>query len=94
MSQPQRILYVEGNTDGTIGGSYFSLLFLVQGLDRRRYEPVVVFQREHTLWSRLRADRGDPPRAQAAVVRLRHASSPRRLARAAGCCRWPWSRAD
>ena len=53
MSQPQRIVYVEGNTDGTIGGSYFSLLFLVQGLDRRRYEPVVVFQREHTLWSRF-----------------------------------------
>jgi glycosyltransferase involved in cell wall biosynthesis len=53
MSQPQRIVYVEGNTDGTVGGSYFSLLFLVQGLDRRRYEPVVVFQREHTLWARF-----------------------------------------
>jgi glycosyltransferase involved in cell wall biosynthesis len=55
MTQPQRIVYLEGNTDGTVGGSYFSLLFLVQGLDRRRYEPIVVFQREHTLWSRFEA---------------------------------------
>ena len=31
----------------------------------------------------VRADRGDPPRAQAVVVRLRHAPPPRRLARAA-----------
>jgi glycosyltransferase involved in cell wall biosynthesis len=39
----QRMLYVEGNVDGTIGGSYFSLLFLVAGLDRTRFEPIVVF---------------------------------------------------
>lgn len=61
MAHPKRILYVEGNVDGTIGGSYFSLLFLVQGLDRTRYEPTVVFQREHSLWSRFEA---------AAAVRL------------------------
>lgn len=44
-----RILYVEGNVDGTIGGSYFSLLFLVAELDRSRFEPIVVFCTEHAL---------------------------------------------
>ncbi len=43
MTHAQRILYVEGNVDGTVGGSYFSLLHLVSGLDRSKYEPVVVF---------------------------------------------------
>src|SRR5262245_48901665 len=51
----QRILYVEGNVDGTIGGSYYSLLFLVAGLDRARYEPVVVFARDNGLVPRFRA---------------------------------------
>lgn len=27
---PARVLYVEGNYDGTVGGSYFSLLFLLE----------------------------------------------------------------
>ena len=39
----KRILYVDSNVDGTIGGAYFSLLYLVTGLDRKRYEPLVVF---------------------------------------------------
>lgn len=51
----RRILYVEGNRDGTIGGSYFSLLFLVTGLDRSRYEPIVVFHAENALISRFRS---------------------------------------
>jgi glycosyltransferase involved in cell wall biosynthesis len=55
MSEPARVVYVEGNTDGTIGGSYFSLLFLVQGLNRARYRPTVVFQRQHALWDRFAA---------------------------------------
>jgi glycosyltransferase involved in cell wall biosynthesis len=45
----RKILYVEGNTDGTVGGSYFSLLFLTSGLDRKRFEPTVVFARENSL---------------------------------------------
>ncbi len=53
-SAPTRVLYLEGNTDGTIGGSYFSLLYLIQGLDRTRYEPIVVFQREHVLLPQFR----------------------------------------
>jgi glycosyltransferase involved in cell wall biosynthesis len=48
-STPARIVYCEGNVDGTIGGSYYSLLYLVKNLDRRRFEPVVVFQAEHSL---------------------------------------------
>jgi glycosyltransferase involved in cell wall biosynthesis len=51
----RRILYVEGNVDGTIGGSFFSLLFLVQGLDKSKYAPVVVFSFEHRLFPRYEA---------------------------------------
>ncbi len=49
----KHILYVEGNEDGTIGGSYLSLLFLVSGLDRTRFDPLVVFARENTLIPRF-----------------------------------------
>lgn len=45
----RRVLYVEGNVDGTVGGSYFSLLYLVSNLDRSRYEPVVVFAADTAL---------------------------------------------
>ncbi len=48
-----RILYVEGNVDGTVGGSFFSLLFLVSGLDRSRYEPIVVFAADNALRPRF-----------------------------------------
>lgn len=50
----RRIVYCEGNLDGTIGGSYFSLLFLVSGLDREEFEPIVVFRRPHALMDRFR----------------------------------------
>lgn len=45
----RRILYVEQNRDGTTGGSYRSLLFLLRGLDRMAFTPVVGFYREHEL---------------------------------------------
>jgi glycosyltransferase involved in cell wall biosynthesis len=51
----RRIVYVEGNVDGTIGGSYFSLLFLVSGLDRARFEPLVVFAADNSLVPRYNA---------------------------------------
>jgi glycosyltransferase involved in cell wall biosynthesis len=50
---PARVLYVEGNPDGTVGGSYFSLLFLVRGLDRTRYQPTVVFAAPNPLQPRF-----------------------------------------
>ena len=46
---PQRILYVEGNLDGTIGGSFYSLLFLVKGLDKSRFTPTVMFSLPNAL---------------------------------------------
>jgi glycosyltransferase involved in cell wall biosynthesis len=46
---PTRVLYCEGNVDGTVGGSHYSLFYLVEGLDRRRYDPIVVFYTNHTL---------------------------------------------
>jgi len=46
---PVNILYCEGNTDGTVGGSFFSLLYLVSGLDRKQFNPIVVFHNEHAL---------------------------------------------
>lgn len=38
-----RILYCETNRDGTVGGSYFSLYYLVTRLDRKKYYPIVTF---------------------------------------------------
>jgi O-antigen/teichoic acid export membrane protein/glycosyltransferase involved in cell wall biosynthesis len=45
----KRILFVEQNRDGTIGGSHHSLLLLVKHLDRTRFEPVVAFYQDHSL---------------------------------------------
>lgn len=50
-----RILFCEGNIDGTIGGSYFSLLYLVQGLDKTQYDPMVVFLKDNNLIPVFRA---------------------------------------
>lgn len=51
---PVRVLFCEANMDGTIGGSYYSLLYLTTHLDRARYEPLVVFHRDHALVPRFR----------------------------------------
>lgn len=48
------ILYLERNVDGTIGGSYRSLLYLVRLLDKARYRPIVAFYREHHLIDEFR----------------------------------------
>jgi glycosyltransferase involved in cell wall biosynthesis len=47
--QPRRILYVEGNVDGTVGGSFFSLFYLVSRLDRSRYRPLVAFRADNPI---------------------------------------------
>jgi glycosyltransferase involved in cell wall biosynthesis len=44
---PSRVLYVEQNTDGTVGGSYQCLYDLVRSLDRTRYTPIVVFYQDN-----------------------------------------------
>lgn len=48
-----RILYIEANRDGTIGGSYYSLLYLIQGLNRYLYEPIVMFYEDNPLISKF-----------------------------------------
>jgi glycosyltransferase involved in cell wall biosynthesis len=56
-SPTARILYVEGNLDGTVGGSHRALFDLATGLDRRRFEPVVLFYQDNSFAGRLQ-DRG------------------------------------
>lgn len=51
---PKRILFVEGNTDGTVGGSYFLMYDLIMGLDRSRFLPVAVYRRDNFVAERLR----------------------------------------
>jgi glycosyltransferase involved in cell wall biosynthesis len=43
------ILYVESNVDGTIGGSYYSLFFLVSTIDKSKYNTSVVFYRKNPM---------------------------------------------
>ena len=43
------MLFCETNVDGTIGGSYYSLLYLVKGLDKIQFAPLVLFHTEHIL---------------------------------------------
>jgi glycosyltransferase involved in cell wall biosynthesis len=45
----KRILFVEQNLDGTIGGSHHSLLLLVRYLDRTLFEPTVAFYQRNAL---------------------------------------------
>lgn len=51
-----RILFCETNLDGTIGGSYFSLYFLVTRLDRTKYTPVVVFHYANPIATKLQSE--------------------------------------
>jgi len=44
-----RILYSESNTDGTVGGSYYSLYYLSRGLDRKRFGALVIFYHDNPL---------------------------------------------
>jgi glycosyltransferase involved in cell wall biosynthesis len=50
-----RILYCESNVDGTIGGSHYCLLYLVENLDRTAFRPTVVFYQAHALMPRFTA---------------------------------------
>lgn len=50
----KRILYIEANMDGTIGGSYYSLLYLLEGLNKDRYEPFVIFCEDNILIPKFR----------------------------------------
>ncbi len=54
-SRPRRILLVESNEDGTVGGSYQALFDLARLLDRNVFEPVVLFNQDNVFVARLRA---------------------------------------
>jgi glycosyltransferase involved in cell wall biosynthesis len=52
---PVNVLYCESSADGTIGGSHYCLIHLLENLDRSQYEPTVVFYEEHQVIDRFRA---------------------------------------
>lgn len=54
MTKTKKILYCEGNVDGTVGGSYYLLFDLVLSLDKTKYCPVVVFYTDNILVPKLR----------------------------------------
>lgn len=74
----KRILFVEQNRDGTVGGSHTALLMLVRYLDRSQFEPVVAFYESNALV--------DAFRRHARVVLL-PAPLPFRIGRADGATR-------
>lgn len=49
-----RVLYLETNEDGTVGGSHQVLFDMARLLDRRRYVPVALFYQENAYVDRLR----------------------------------------
>jgi glycosyltransferase involved in cell wall biosynthesis len=55
--RPVRVLIIESNADGTVGGSHQALFDLAVRLDRARFEPVVLFNQDNPFVGRLR-DRG------------------------------------
>lgn len=48
-AHPVKVLYCESNIDGTIGGSHYCLLHIVENLDRSVFQPVVMFYEHHAL---------------------------------------------
>jgi len=46
---PKHILFIEANTDGTIGGSHYCLLELIKGLDKSKFKPFVLFYQKNIL---------------------------------------------
>jgi glycosyltransferase involved in cell wall biosynthesis len=54
-SRRARVLIVESNEDGTVGGSHQALFDLVVGVDHAIFEPIVLFYEDNVFGSRLRA---------------------------------------
>jgi len=48
-AKPTKILFLEHNVDGTVGGSHFCLLEICRHIDRNRFTPVVWFFQENPL---------------------------------------------
>ena len=50
-----RVLYCESSADGTVGGSHYCLLYLIEHLDRARFEPLVVFYERNAILKRFQS---------------------------------------
>jgi glycosyltransferase involved in cell wall biosynthesis len=50
-----RILYVEESQDGTVGGSHYCMLDLINELDKNKFHSSVMFYEQNSLVSRCRA---------------------------------------
>jgi glycosyltransferase involved in cell wall biosynthesis len=50
-----KVLFCESSADGTIGGSHYCLLYLIEHLDRTRFEPLVVFYEPNPILPRFEA---------------------------------------
>ena len=50
----KKILYIESNEDGTIGGSHYCLLEIIKRLDREKYLPLVYFYQDNKLVNEFR----------------------------------------
>lgn len=55
MNAPRRVVLVELNEDGSVGGSHRALASLVANLDRTRFDPLVVFYQDNAVAEELRA---------------------------------------
>lgn len=55
-TKPVRVLYCESNTDGTVGGSHYCLLYLIRHLDRTRFRPTVLFYDHHAIVPQFEAE--------------------------------------
>jgi glycosyltransferase involved in cell wall biosynthesis len=55
MSKPTRVLIIESNEDGTVGGSHQALFDLALRIDRKKFEPVVLFNQNNVFAERLQA---------------------------------------
>jgi len=53
-ARPARVLLVESNEDGTVGGSHQALFDLAVRVDREGFQPVVLFNQDNVFASRLR----------------------------------------
>ncbi len=51
----RRLLFLEHNTDNTVGGSHYCLLEICRNIDRGRFSPVVAFAQANTLMDEFRA---------------------------------------
>lgn len=47
--KPKKILFIEANMDGTVGGSHLLLLDLIKFLDKTKFDPYVVFFQDNKL---------------------------------------------